>query len=113
MNTTQTASERITQEVTAWPGVVAGPGDRGEFAFTIAGREIGHLHGDSVAHFGFPKKVGVELRKQGRIGEHPVFPDSPGLGARALETDDDVRDVITMLRINYDRVANRENTPAK
>ena len=26
METTQTASERITEEVTSWPGVTAGPG---------------------------------------------------------------------------------------
>ena len=32
------ASERIMREVTSWPGVEAGPGSRGEFAFTVAGR---------------------------------------------------------------------------
>ncbi len=29
------------------------------------------------------------------------------LGARAIRTDDDVRDVIAMLRLNYDRAASR------
>jgi len=62
MTTTQTASERITEEVTSWPGVEAGPGRRGEFAFTIGRRELGHLHGDHAAHFSFPKQVWAELR---------------------------------------------------
>ena len=60
----KTASELITDEVTTWPGVEAGVGSRGEFAFTVGRREIGHLHGDHVAHFGFPKQVWAELFEQ-------------------------------------------------
>jgi hypothetical protein len=41
-----TPSQRITAEVTSWPGVAAGPGRRGEFAFTVGRRALGHLHGD-------------------------------------------------------------------
>jgi Family of unknown function (DUF5519) len=55
MTRTQTASEQITEEVTSWPGVTAGPGRRGEFAFKVGTHEIGHLHGDHAAHFFFPK----------------------------------------------------------
>jgi hypothetical protein len=104
---TQTASERITEEVTSWPGVEAGPGRRGEFAFKVSGREIGHLHGDHAAHFGFPKELGAELREQGRVGPHPVAPHKPAWAARRIETDDDVRDVIALMRLNYDRVVSR------
>lgn len=52
MGETRTASERITEEVTSWPGVEAEFGARGEFGFRVGRREIGHLHGDRVAHFG-------------------------------------------------------------
>src|SRR5256714_3836234 len=110
--TTRTPSERITDEVTSWPGVEAGPGRRGEFAFTLGRREIGHLHGDHAAHFSFPKQVWAELREQGRIGPHPVFPDSIGPAARRIEDEADVRDVIALLRLNYDRVAARHGVPA-
>jgi hypothetical protein len=103
-----TASQRITDEVTSWPGVQAGPGRRGEFAFTVGRREIGHLHGDHAAHFGFPKDVWEELRAQGRIVPHPVFPDRAGPAARRIEDDADVRDVIALLRLNYDRVTARD-----
>jgi hypothetical protein len=111
MTREQTPSERITEEVTSWPGVEAGPGRRGEFAFTIGGREIGHLHGDHAAHFGFPKKVWAELKEQGRIQDHPVFPGKEGPGARRIENDADVRDVIEMMRLNYDRAVARHGLP--
>jgi Luciferase len=100
---TRTASEIITDEVTSWPGVTAGYGSRGEWAFTAGRRQIGHLHGDHAAHFGFPKAVWQELYDAGRITYHPVFPDKKGWAARRIEGDDDVRDVIAMLRLNYDR----------
>ena len=44
------------------------------FAFKVGRHEIGHLHGDHVAHFFFPKDVWAELVEQGRVVEHPVFP---------------------------------------
>ncbi|MGH3070756.1 MAG: luciferase family protein [Gaiellaceae bacterium] len=113
MGTTATTSGRVTAEVTSWPGVEAGPGQRGEFAFRLGGRELGHLHGDHVAHFGFPKQVWQELFEQGRIDYHPLFPGRSGFGARRIETEDDVRDVIELLRLNYDRVVARHGLPSR
>jgi hypothetical protein len=104
MTRTQTASERITAEVTSWPGVEAGPGSRGEFGFRVGSHEIGHLHGDHAAHFGFPRDVGAELREQGRVGPHPVNRHSTKMAARQIENEADVEDVIELMRLNYDRV---------
>jgi hypothetical protein len=101
------ASETITAEVTSWPGVEAGPGRRGEFSFRVGRREIGHLHGDRSAHFMFPKDVWAELLDSGRISHHPVFPAKQGPAARRIAGEDDVRDVIALMRLNYDRLANR------
>jgi Family of unknown function (DUF5519) len=103
MTQSASPSERITAEVTSWPGVEAGPGRRGEFAFRVGRREIGHLHGDHAAHFGFPKDVWAELFAQGRVTYHPVFPGKPGFGARRIVDDADVDDVIALMRLNYDR----------
>ncbi len=100
---TTTASQRITDEVTSWPGVDAGLGRRGEFAFTVGGRPLGHLHGDRSAHFSFPRAVWAQLFDQGRITEHPVFPGRQGPAARRIENAADVDDVIALLRLNYDR----------
>jgi hypothetical protein len=102
-----TASQLITETVTAWPGVTAGAGRRGEFAFKVGAREIGHLHGDHAAHFSFPKDVWAELFEQGRVVHHPVFPGKPGPAARRIADDEDVRDVIALLRLNYDRAVAR------
>lgn len=113
MSRDQTASEYITEQVTTWPGVVAGLGWRGELSFRVGGREIGHLHGSRAAHFGFPKPVWRQLRTQGRIDPHPVFPDREGLASRRMEDIDDVHDVIDLMRLNYDRLAERrEDAPA-
>jgi hypothetical protein len=111
MTKPQTASQRITEEVTSWPGVEAGPGRRGEFAFKLGPREIGHLHGDHAAHFMFPKELGTELKAAGRIVDHPVFPGKPGPGARRIEDEPDVDDVIELLRLNYDRIVARHGLP--
>jgi Family of unknown function (DUF5519) len=111
MGTPLTPSRQITETVTSWPGVEAGPGRRGEFAFRVGGREIGHIHGDHAAHFSFPKQTWHELREQGRIGPHPVFPDSAGLASRAIADEADVRDVIELMRLNYDRVVARYGLP--
>jgi hypothetical protein len=111
LNKQQTASRQITEEVSSWPGVEAGPGRRGEFAFKVGRREIGHLHGDHVAHFGFPADTGAKLRVQGRVGPHPVAPDSPKLASRRIRNQSDVRDVIELMRLNYDRIVTLYGLP--
>ena len=109
----QRAGERIAKQVTAWPGITAGLGSRGELGFKVGGREIGHLHGDRVAHFGFPKDVWHALFAEGRIDYHPVFPGRPGFGARGIESDADVDDVVALMRLNYERVVDRHGLPAE
>ena len=110
--TTTSPSERITAEVTSWPGVEAGTGSRGEFGFRVGRREIGHLHGDRVLHIGFPKRVWHELFDAGRIDYHPVFPGKPGYGSRALASDADVEDAIALIRLNYDRAVATHGVPS-
>jgi hypothetical protein len=111
MSTHRTPAEWITAEVTSWPGVEAGPGRRGEFAFTVGQKEIGHLHGDKAAHFFFPKPLWRQLREQGRIAEHPVFPGREGPASRGIADEADVRDVIELMRLNYERVVARHGLP--
>jgi hypothetical protein len=79
----------------------------------VGRREIGHLHGDQAAHFFFPKDVWAELEQEGRIVHHPVFPGRAGPAARSIEDEDDVRDVIELLRLNYDRVVTRHGLPSE
>jgi hypothetical protein len=107
MSETRSPNQRITDEVTSWDGVEAGYGKRGEWGFYVNGHEIGHLHGDHAAHFGFGKEVGAALREQGRVVDHPVFPGKVAIAARGIETDEDVQDVIELMRLNYDRIVAR------
>jgi hypothetical protein len=95
-------SRRIAEEVTSWDGVAAGYGERGEFAFKLGKREIGHLHGDTAAHFFFRKDLWTSLMAEGRITEHPIFPQRVGPAARRIRNEDDVRDVIALMRLNYE-----------
>ncbi len=93
--------------------MTAATGRRGEFAFKVGGREIGHLHGDHAAHFAFPKNVAARLRKQGRIADHPIFPGKAGLGARRITSKADIDDVIKLLRLNYDRLVAKHEQAAE
>jgi luciferase-like monooxygenase len=111
MTESRTASQQITEEVASWPGTEAGVGRRGEFAFKVGRREIGHLHGDHAAHFSFPKQIWADLLTQGRVVHHPVFPGKQGPAARRIQDEADVRDVIELLRLNYDRVVARHGVP--
>lgn len=97
-------SETIEAEVGSWPDVTSGYGRRGEFSFVFDGKELGHLHGDRAAHFGFPRELGAQLRAAGRVGPHPVNPHSTKLAARPIEDEDDVHDVIALMRLNYERI---------
>ncbi|MDO9408302.1 luciferase family protein [Patulibacter sp.] len=101
------ALDAVTAEATAWEGVSTTTGDRGEWSFRLGRREIGHLHGDRVLHLAFPKAVWHELHEAGRITFHPVFPGRVGWAARAIHDEADVRDVVALLRINYDRERER------
>jgi hypothetical protein len=107
MDDGHTPSERIAAEVGGWPGVMVDDGELGELAFKVGRRELGHLHGERVAHFSFPRPLWHELAAAGRIGPHPVFPDRVGPAARRIVTDADERDVVALFRLNYDRLAGR------
>ena len=80
-----TSHEISPTRSTSWAGVTAGLGSRGEWSFKVGAREIGHLHGDRVAHLGFPKAVWQELYDAGRIDYHPVFPARRAGRARRIE----------------------------
>ena len=52
-----------------------------------------------------------ELFDAGRIDHHPVFPGKPGYASRRIESDDDVIDVIELIRLNYDRAVATHGLP--
>ncbi len=64
-----------------------------------------------VQHFSFSKQLEQRLRTEGRVVDHPVFPGKPGFAARRIEDDADVRDVIELMRLNYERIRARDGLP--
>ncbi len=102
------ASDVITAEVTSWPGVEVGPGRFGAVQFRRGRRELGHHHGDRRADLPSPRRLRDELAAAGTVVPHRPLPDS-GWASRPIRTDEDVRAVIDLLRMQYDRaVATRE-----
>ena len=73
----------------------------------IGSIRLGHLHGNHAAHFVFTKELWRELREGGRIEAHPVFPGKEGPGARRIANDADIRAVVELMRLNYDRAIAR------
>ena len=102
------AADVITAEVTSWPGVEVGPGRFGAVQFRLGRRELGHLHGDRLADLPFPRRLRDELVAAGTVVPHRPLPDS-GWASKPIRTEEDVRAVIDLLRMQYDRaVATRE-----
>ncbi|HVB09679.1 MAG TPA: luciferase family protein [Bacillota bacterium] len=98
----------IERQVLSWPGVTAEPHRFGGMEFRFHGREIGHLHGDRLADLPFPVRVREELVAARRAAPHHIFPES-GWVSRSISGEGDVNEVVALFRMQYDRIAAREN----
>ncbi len=101
---TSTRARRIADEVLSWPGVEAAPHRFGGTEFVVGRREVGHLHGDTVADIPFPRRVRDELVAAGRAEPHHWLPDTGWVTFR-MRGDEDVAEAIALLRLSYDRAA--------
>ncbi|HVZ13731.1 MAG TPA: luciferase family protein [Bauldia sp.] len=97
------ASETIRSAVLDWPGVRSGPHQFGAVEFTIGGREIGHLHGNTLLDVPFPRAVREELVAAGLAAPHRFLPDSGWVSFRIRHADD-VKAAIALLRRSYDLI---------
>jgi hypothetical protein len=94
--------EHIRTEVESWEGVTSRPHRFGGVAFMLGKRELGHIHGDRLADLPFPKRVAEELIAEGRALPHHVVRDS-GWVSKPIRSEDDVRAVLELFRLSYDR----------
>ena len=76
--------------------------------FLVGKIELGHLHGDRVAHLPLPRAIHDLLIAAGRVSPHPVLPKS-GWVERVINDPDDARDVLGIFRMNYYRAIKRPN----
>lgn len=100
--------DSVAGEIASWPGVTTSDNGRDGTAFHVGRVELGHLHGQAVAHLPFPRKVRDRLLAEGRVRPHPVMPDS-GWSERRIGGQADRDDVIGLFRLNYDRVRERRD----
>lgn len=90
----------IESVVSSWPGVEAVPHRFAGREFTLAGQEVGHLHGDRQADIPFPKRVRDIVVREGLTSKHHLFPES-GWVTKYLRTDDDVERAVWLFRVAY------------
>jgi Family of unknown function (DUF5519) len=103
--TTQTPSQRITAEVSSWPGVERAPHRFGGVEFRVGRRELGHLHGDRIADLPFPRRVRDELIADGRARPHHVLPDS-GWVTVSIGGIGEADRTIELFKLAYERARN-------
>ncbi len=94
----------IRAAVVAWPGVEEAPHRFGGVEFRLAGREIGHLHGDRLLDVPFPRAVHDEVIAAGLARPHHVLPQS-GWVSLWLDGDDDIAAAVALLRRSFDLVS--------
>ena len=98
----KTISARIESEVGSWDGVTTHPHRFGGLSFRFGRRELGHLHGERWADLAFPKRVRDMLVETGRAQPHHVLPHT-GWVSKQIRDEDDVREVIELFRLGYER----------
>jgi luciferase-like monooxygenase len=112
MHKAKTASQVIIEEVSSWEGVELGPGRFGAVQFRLGKRELGHLHGDRLADIPFPRALRDRLVAEGTVVPHRPLPDS-GWASRHIRSEDDVRAVIDLLRMQYDRAMSQRSSRSR
>ena len=106
MSTEQTAqASRSSRRSPRGPGSTAGPGGRGELAFKV-GRTRDRPPPRRPRRALRLPRAGLGGARGARAGSAPTrsSPTSAGPRRARIESDADVRDVIALLRLNYDRV---------
>ena len=95
------AVESVRDAVEKWDDVTIHDHRFGGIEFRLGRRELGHLH-RAFADLPFPRRIRDELVIAGRAQPHHILPDS-GWITVPMRTEADVRNVIALLRDNYDR----------
>lgn len=103
--------EKIEREVTGWPGVEAKPHRFAGVEFRVNGHEIGHLHGERVAHLPFPVRVRRELVAAGGARLHHVLAQT-GWVSYSIRQPEDVEGALELFRLNLQRLKARNKEGA-
>lgn len=96
-------SETIKQKLVSWKGVSVHEHNFVSIIFYVDGKEMGHLHDDSVADLQFPTRVSKKLVAEGHVLPHQIIPKS-GWVSHEIHNASDVEEVINLFRYQYDRL---------
>jgi len=102
---------RIEREVGSWDGVITHAHRFGGIEFRLGRREIGHLHGERWADLPFHRRVRDMLIETGRAQPHHVLPHT-GWVSKQIRGEEDVREVIELFRLSYERARVAQNVRA-
>jgi hypothetical protein len=99
--------QKISKEISSWPGVTSGPHRFGGIEFRIGQMEMGHVHGDTLADLPFPMQIRNKLIDSGNALPHHVLPQS-GWVSKWIRGEQDVPHVIKLFRMQYERLNPRK-----
>jgi hypothetical protein len=92
--------EKIKKEILGWPNVTA---EQHKFG-RLNKREMGHIHGDSLADLPFPMKTRNELVSSGHAYPHHVMPQSGWVSYWIEKGEEDVAAIIELFRLRYEQL---------
>jgi hypothetical protein len=106
--------ERIKKEILSWPNVTAEPHRFGGIEFRVNKREMGHIHGESVADLPFPMKIRDHLVSSGRVSPHHVLPNSGWISywinQDKEQQENEVSEVVDLFKMRYEQLKPRVQT---
>jgi hypothetical protein len=103
--------EQLQRELLSWPGVTSGPHRFGGTEFRVDGREMGHLHGSSLADLPFPMDVRNKLVSDGTAEPHHIMPQSGWVSFYIKEgTDADIKALLGLFKMQYERLMRKKAT---
>jgi Family of unknown function (DUF5519) len=91
----------------SWPGITTGPGRFGAVTYSLANREVGHVHGNSHADLPLPKPLRNELVESGKAQPHHFLPHS-GWVTVPIDGEGGVENALAIFKLNYDLIAKKK-----
>jgi hypothetical protein len=95
--------EKVKATLANWPGVTLQPHRFGGTEFRVAGKEMGHMHGSSLADFPLPMSVRNQLIADRRVSPHHVLPNS-GWVSFWINGSEDFEPLIELFKLQYERL---------
>jgi Family of unknown function (DUF5519) len=103
--------EEVQKEILSWPNVTAEPHRFGGIEFRVNKREMGHIHGESLADLPFPMKTRNDLVNSGRVSPHHVLPKSGWvsywINQDKEQQEHEVSAVVELFKMRYEQLKPR------